>query len=528
MKPPVPRLQLQGLTKAYPTLVANDQISLTVEAGEIHAILGENGAGKSTLMKMIYGVTQPTAGQIFWEGTPVSIGSPAIARSLGIGMVFQHFSLFESLTVAENTSLSLGPGHTPSSAANALLQAAARYGLEVQPEKFIHDLSVGERQRVEILRCLLQDPKLLILDEPTSVLPPQAIEGLFAMLRRLASEGCSILYISHKLQEIQVLCDRATILRAGKVVAECRPQEETAASLAALMIGRDTEPLPKRPPAVSTGTVFAAEGLRLISPDPYGTHLDNISFTVPQGKILGIAGVSGNGQRELLWALSGETRCPRPEMLQLNHEPIGHQGPAARRQRGVCVIPEDRLGTGAIPAMTLEENGLLTAVYTQPMVRHGLVDQKATNAFAQECIAQFDVRCSGAQALAGSLSGGNLQKFIVGRELLQTPQLLVCSQPTWGVDVGAAALLRRAIQSLAQQGSAVILISEDLDEILELSDEVAVLFEGKVSAPMPASEASPERVGLLMAGVWQEQPNAGAGTAPLPHSTGKSAQAASP
>jgi simple sugar transport system ATP-binding protein len=443
-------------------------------------------------------------------------------------MVFQHFSLFESLTVAENTSLSLGAGHTPRHAAEALLQAAARYGLEVAPEKYIHDLSVGERQRVEILRCLLQDPKLLILDEPTSVLPPQAIEGLFAMLRRLASEGCSILYISHKLQEIQVLCDRATILRAGKVVAECRPQDETAASLAALMIGRNTEPLPRRAPAVSTKTVFAAEGLTLMSPDPYGTHLDNISFAVPQGKILGIAGVSGNGQRELLWALSGETRCPRPEMLQLCQEPIGHSGPAARRRLGMSVVPEDRLGTGAIPSMSLEENGLLTGVYTQPMVRHGLVDQKATHAFAKACITQFDVRCSGAEALAGALSGGNLQKFIVGRELLQTPQVFVCSQPTWGVDVGAAALLRRAIQSLAQQGSAVVLISEDLDEILEVSDEVAVLFEGRLSPPMPASEASPERVGLLMAGVWQAQANGQRNTGPALPTNVKTSQMESP
>lgn len=528
MNPSPPRLQLQGLTKAYPTLVANDQVSLTVKAGEIHAVLGENGAGKSTLMKMIYGVTQPTAGQIVWEGTAVAIKSPAMARSLGIGMVFQHFSLFESLTVAENTSLSLGSSHTPSSAAQALLQAAARFGLEVHPEKFIHDLSVGERQRVEILRCLLQDPKLLILDEPTSVLPPQAIEGLFAMLRRLASDGCSILYISHKLQEIQQLCDRATILRAGKVVAECRPREETAASLAALMIGRDTEPLSKRPAAASTKKIFAAQRLTIPSPDPYGTHLDDISFAVPQGKILGIAGVSGNGQRELLWALSGETRCPHPKMLSLNGQPIGNQGPAIRRHLGICVVPEDRLGTGAIPSMSLEENGLLTAVYTQPVVHHGLVDQKATHAFAQACIAQFDVRCSGPQALASSLSGGNLQKFIVGRELLQTPQLLVCSQPTWGVDVGAAALLRQAIQSLAQQGSAVILISEDLDEILEVSDEVAVLFEGKLSPPMPASEASPERVGLLMAGVWQQQTDAGASTTSVSHRAGDSTRVASP
>lgn len=496
------RLVLQGLTKAYPTIVANDQINLRVTAGEIHAILGENGAGKSTLMKMIYGVSQPTSGQIFWEGNLVALRSPAMARALGIGMVFQHFSLFESLTVAENTSLSLGEGHTPASAAKALRSAADRYGLEVQPEKFIHDLSVGERQRVEILRCLLQDPKLLILDEPTSVLPPQAIEGLFAMLRRLAADGCSILYISHKLQEIQTLCDRATILRGGRVVAECDPQKETAASLAALMIGRDTEAISRPATPAIDETVFAAQGLSLTSPDPYGTHLDNIRFALRAGEVLGIAGVSGNGQRELLWALSGETRCSQAQVLLLDGHDISRTAPGARRRLGLCVVPEDRLGTGAVPEMTLEENALLTAVYTQNMVRHGLIDFDAISAFAQRCISAYDVRCSGPSAVANALSGGNLQKFIVGRELLQSPRVLVCSQPTWGVDVGAAALLRQAIRNLASAGAGVIVISEDLDEIFELSDNVAVLFEGRLSSPMPVAEVSPERIGLLMAGLW--------------------------
>lgn len=504
MTTPKTRLRLKGLTKAYPTIVANDDVSLSVEPGEIHAVLGENGAGKSTLMKMIYGVTQPTAGQIFWEGQQVSIRSPAMARGLGIGMVFQHFSLFESLTVAENTCLSLSNGQTPAQAAEALLKAAERYSLEVHPDKFIHDLSVGERQRVEILRCLLQDPRLLILDEPTSVLPPQAVEGLFTMLRRLSSEGCSILYISHKLQEIQTLCHRATILRGGRVVAECVPQNETAASLAALMIGRETEAI-SRPSQSGAGSfIFTTDHLSLTSPDPYGTHLQEITIRLKAGSILGIAGVSGNGQRELLWALSGETRAKRAEAIAVNGQGIGQLGPAARRRLGLCVVPEDRLGTGAVPDMTLEENGLLTGVYTQNMVRHGLIDHEKTLGFAQQCIDGFDVRCSGPKANANALSGGNLQKFIVGRELLQTPRVLVCSQPTWGVDVGAAALLRQSIRNLADQGAGVILISEDLDEIFELSDDIAVLFEGRLSDPLPITEVSPERIGLLMAGLWSK------------------------
>lgn len=502
------RLILKGLTKAYPTIVANDRISLSVDAGEIHAVLGENGAGKSTLMKMIYGVTQPTSGQIVWEGEPIAIRSPAMARSLGIGMVFQHFSLFESLTVAENTSLSLGKGQTPTAAAEALLRAADRYGLEVHPEKFIHDLSVGERQRVEILRCLLQNPRLLILDEPTSVLPPQAVEGLFAMLRRLATEGCSILYISHKLQEIQALCHRATILRGGRIVAECIPQNETAASLAALMIGRETEAISRQENTAARNQIFATHQLNLTSPDPYGTHLRDIAIDLKAGEILGVAGVSGNGQRELLWALSGETRCERPDAIRINGSAIGRLSPAARRRLGIAVVPEDRLGTGAVPDMTLEENGLLTAVYTQGLVRHGLIDHEKTTEFAQRCITGFDVRCSGPKASANSLSGGNLQKFIVGRELLQAPLVLVCSQPTWGVDVGAAALLRQSIRNLAQKGAGVILISEDLDEIFELSDQIAVLFEGRLSSPLPLTQVSPEKIGLLMAGLWSQDAEA--------------------
>jgi general nucleoside transport system ATP-binding protein len=505
------RLTLKGLTKAYPTIVANDDIHLSVEAGEIHAVLGENGAGKSTLMKMIYGVTQPTAGEIFWKGQRVSILSPAMARRLGIGMVFQHFSLFESLTVAENASLSLGNGESPAQAAEALRKAADRYNLEVHPEKFIHDLSVGERQRVEILRCLLQDPQLLILDEPTSVLPPQAVEGLFAMLRRLASEGCSILYISHKLQEIQALCHRATILRGGRVVAECVPQNETAASLAALMIGRQTEAVSRPSESKASSLIFTADQLSLPSPDPYGTHLQDITIRLRAGSILGIAGVSGNGQRELLWALAGETPVKQAQAIRIDHHAMGRLGPAARRRLGLCVVPEDRLGTGAVPEMTLEENGLLTGVYTQNMVRHGLIDHDTTSRFAQQCIEGFDVRCSGPKANANALSGGNLQKFIVGRELLQRPRVLVCSQPTWGVDVGAAALLRQAIRDLADQGAGVILISEDLDEIFELSDEVSVLFEGRLSEPLPIGEVSPEGIGLLMAGVWSKGRDMAAG-----------------
>jgi simple sugar transport system ATP-binding protein len=494
------RLELLHITKRYPGVVANDDISLSVAPGEIHAILGENGAGKSTLMKIIYGAVKADDGEMMWNGRQVAIANPAQARQLGIGMVFQHFSLFETLSVVENIALVLDESFDLPALAARVKEVSERYGLPLDPYRSVHSLSVGERQRVEIVRCLLQDPKLLILDEPTSVLTPQAVQKLFETLRRLASEGVSILYISHKLHEIKSLCDSATIMRGGKVTGTAIPRDETPASLARLMIGRE---LPVCAAPLYTGKqkpVLEVDRLSLVSDDPFGTTLENISLTVNAGEILGIAGISGNGQAELLAALSGEM-TGRRDAIRLEGLAICHLDAGQRRARGLVFVPEERLGRGAVPALSLARNALLTA-HRQGMKQWGLVSYRKAKEFAEQCIARFDVRCGGPGSAARSLSGGNLQKFIVGREIMLSPKLMIVAQPTWGVDVGAAAFLRQTLLDLSRTGVAILVISEELEELFEISDRIAVLAAGKLSAAQPKAATNAESVGLQMSGLF--------------------------
>jgi simple sugar transport system ATP-binding protein len=496
-----PRLRLAGIRKAYPAVVANDGIDLEVLPGEIHAVLGENGAGKSTLMKIIYGVVKPDQGAIYWNGERVEIASPAHARRLGIGMVFQHFSLFETLTVAENIALAVEDSRDLAVLARRIEDVSQHYGLPLDARRLVHSLSVGERQRVEIVRCLLQQPTLLIMDEPTSVLTPQAVERLFETLRLLASEGCSILYISHKLDEIQRLCHRATVLRAGKVTGDCDPRRETPSSMARMMIGRDL-PMSEHPAAPAGGEErLVIAGLSHESEDPFGTDLQDIHLAVHGGEIVGIAGVSGNGQKELLAALSGETRIGEPFPIRIMGLQAGRLSPGRRRRLGLCFVPEERLGRGAVPGLSLEENALLTA-HRRGMVRSGLVIRRAVREFAVECIRRFDVRTGGPESAARSLSGGNLQKYIVGREIMQEPKVLVVSQPTWGVDVGAAAFIRQSIIELRNQGTAVLVVSEELDELFEICDRIAVIAQGRLSPAVPTRETSVEEIGRWMSGLW--------------------------
>jgi len=491
------RLELAGITKRYGDVVANDAIDLAVHAGEIHALLGENGAGKSTLSKIIYGVVRPDAGTLRWEGRAVEIASPGDARRLGIGMVFQHFSLFESLRVVDNIALGEdGP------ASGAALSASIRgishaYGLPLDPSRYVHTMSVGERQRVEIVRCLLQSPKLLVMDEPTSVLTPQAVERLFATLRSLAAEGTAILYISHKLAEIRALCDRATILRDGRVTGECDPRAEDQASLARMMIGSDL-PHPRHRAAIPGATMLAARALDLPAGDPFGTPLAGVDLDVRAGEIVGIAGISGNGQRELLAALSGE-RTTRADAVAIDGVGVGHLGIAARRRHGLAYVPEERQGRGAVPELSLADNTLLSAS-PQGLVRHGIVDRRATRARARDAIAAFRVKAAGPDALAETLSGGNLQKFILAREMQQSPKVLIAAQPTWGVDIGASAEIRQALVDLRDAGAAVLVVSEDLDELFEIADRIAVIARGRLSPAMPVTGTDPEAIGLAMAG----------------------------
>jgi len=496
-----PRLQLLGISKIYPSVVANADVDLTVMPGEIHAVLGENGAGKSTLMKMIYGVTRPDAGEIMWEGRQVHIGSPSAARRLGIGMVFQHFALFETLTVAENIALALDEKTTPAALAPRIRAVSEQYGLPLDPERRVHSMSVGERQRVEIVRCLLQSPRLLIMDEPTSVLTPDAVQKLFVSLRKLAAEGVSILYISHKLDEIQALCDKATVLRAGRVSGTAVPREETAHSLAELMIGGDL-PTCSLVPRVPGAACLSIAGLDLKSGDPFGTHLQDIRLELRAGEITGLAGISGSGQQELLKALSGELPAPRADSIRILGRDAGRLDAAARRRLGLGFVPEERLGRGAVPALSLADNALLTGYLSGEtgMLRNGLVRRGAVRAFADAVIERFKVKCGGAASAATSLSGGNLQKFIVGREIRLAPKVMVLAQPTWGVDIGAAMLIRQAIIDLRDQGVAVLVVSEELDELFMMCDRIAVLAKGRLSRAVPVAETSINQIGVWMSG----------------------------
>ena len=493
------RLELRGISKQYPAVRANDGVSLRVKPGEIHAVLGENGAGKSTMMKIIYGAVRPDEGEMLWNGQSVAIKSPAEARALGISMVYQHFSLFDTLTAAENVWLGLDKGLPLAQVIERIREVSAGYGLEVDPLRPVHTLSVGERQRVEIVRALLTRPQLLILDEPTSVLTPQAVEKLFVTLRQLASEGCAILYISHKLDEIRALCHHCTVLRGGKVTGEVDPTQESNASLSRLMIGAEPPELQHR--AANPGAVaLQVKQLSLPKLDQFGTTLVDVGLLVRAGEIVGVAGVSGNGQQELMAALSGEDTRAAPGSIALFGADIAQASPRRRRALGLHFVPEERLGRGAVPTMSLAHNTLLTR--TEAVAASGWLRTGAVQRLAEDLIRRFNVKAGGPGAAAKSLSGGNLQKFIVGREIDAKPKLLIVSQPTWGVDVGAAAQIRGELLALRDAGCAVLVVSEELDELFEISDRLVVIAQGRVSPSIPVAEATVEQIGEWMSGLW--------------------------
>ena len=495
-------LELVGITKAYPGVLANDSISFRIMPGEIHALLGENGAGKSTLVKIIYGVLRADSGTLSWNGRPTTIAGPAAARGLGIGMVFQHFSLFEAMTVLENIALAMNDERDMAAFRERVRDVSEGYGLPLDPDRHVHVLSVGERQRIEIVRCLLQNPKLLILDEPTSVLTPQEVDRLFATLRQLSDEGCAILYISHKLDEVKALCESATILRGGKVVATCDPRQETAHSMAELMIGQKLAATNRSARDVSRDDRVLVSGLSVPSDDQFGVDLRDVSFKVRRGEIVGVAGVAGNGQTELMAALCGEVIAgDQPDAIRYDGLSAGALDPAERRALGATFVPEERNGHASVKDMSLAENAFLTASRRMKLISRGLMCAADIRSFADTVISTFDVRTSGVSAEAGSLSGGNLQKFIVGREILQEPGILVISQPTWGVDAGAAATIRQALLDLARRGCAVLVISQDLDEIFEICDRIVVISEGRVSEARDIDAVTVEEVGLLMGGL---------------------------
>ena len=498
-------IELRGMTKAFPGVLANDSVDLKLKPGEIHALLGENGAGKSTLVKMIYGILKPDAGTIWFNGRRVEIDSPAHARDLGIAMVFQHFSLFDSLSVVENISLGMNKAVDLTRLAGEITEVSQRYGLPLDPYRHVYTLSIGERQRIEIVRCLLQEPQLLVMDEPTSVLTPQEVKKLFQTLNRLAKEGLAILYISHKLDEIKELCHQATILRLGKRIGTVDVDDQSTTSLAIMMMGDALEKSDRRQTTTVGAIRLQVQNLNMPAADGTGISLSNINLEVHAGEIVGIAGVAGNGQDELLRTLNGEMRSLDNASILIDNRPAGHLGPNPRRRAGLASVPEKRLGHGAIPDMNLIENAFMTGFYRMRLLAKGIIDHSKTRSFAQKVLTDFSVKAPDVRVPAESLSGGNLQKFIIGRELSQHPEILIVSQPTWGVDAGASQTIRRSLRQLADQGAAVLVISQDLDELMEMSDRIGAICGGRLSHFYPTLEMTVEKVGLLMAGVSLEQ-----------------------
>ncbi|WBU57279.1 ABC transporter ATP-binding protein [Paracoccus sediminicola] len=488
----------EGLSKTYPGVKANDNITFAVREGDIHALLGENGAGKSTLVKTIYGLVRADEGRMWLAGTPFAPADPNAARAAGVGMVFQHFSLFDAMSVAENIALGLDAPPKRRELAERIASLSQDYGLPLNPHRRVADLSAGERQRVEIIRALLGHPRLLIMDEPTSVLTPQEAEILFATLRKLADGGTSILYISHKLDEIRSHCDRATILRGGRVVDSCNPRDHSARELAAMMVGgemREIDRSGRNPGAL----LLRVSDLSLAPLSIDGASLKSVSLELHEGEVLAVGGVAGNGQEELLSALSGEIRTPAGT-VSLKGDDMSALGPVARRRAGLLAAPEDRLGHAAVPGFSLTENALLTAAPRQDLAPGGMIRRGAARGFTEAVIAEFDVRTPGPDTAASALSGGNLQKFVIGREVMQNPSVLVVNQPTWGVDAGAASSIRQALLNLAAGGAGVIVISQDLDELLELGDRFCALNEGRLSDPRPTEGLSLEEIGLMLGG----------------------------
>ena len=501
-----PLIQTTGLTKLFGDFAACRNIDLSIAAGENHALLGENGAGKSTLVKMLYGILQPSAGEIVWKGDRLVVPDPATARQTGIGMVFQHFSLFEALSVSENIALSMPENMSVEATEEAAAGYAEKYGLPLNPKALVGDLSVGERQRVEIVRCLLQEPELLVLDEPTSVLTPQEADMLFETIAQLKAEGRSVLYISHRLDEVRSHCDNATVLRHGEVVGACNPKRETVASLARMMVGEGVDKV-SRPKAAKTGeVVLAVNDLSTPARSPFEVPLESINLTVKAGEVVSIAGIAGNGQSELFEVLCGERLAENPGTVEIRGAKVGRAGINERRAMGSAFVPEERNGHGAVGVLTLSQNVFLSR-HTSDAVAFkrggplGLIWWEMIRDAAKRISETMDVRKASEDPPAGSLSGGNLQKFIVGRELDRQPTLMVVNQPSWGVDAGAATRIRQELVNLSRSGSAVLVLSQDLDEILEISDMVAVMFDGTMSDTLTAKQATREKIGLLMSGV---------------------------
>jgi len=503
----IDHLEMKGITKRFPGVLANDHVDFDVRTGEVHALLGENGAGKSTLMKVLYGLYAANEGEVWLNDKKVEIQSPIDAIELGIGMIHQHFMLVESLTVVENVALGLpssrGPLTDLDRVTRRIQELASIYGLEVDPQSYIWQLSVGQKQRVEIIKALYRGAALLILDEPTAVLTPQEVDEFFVTLRQMVQDGHAIIFISHKLHEVLAICNRVTVLRDGRRVDSCSIEGCTKESLARMMVGRAVSMKPDRAAVERRGVRLSMRDLHASS-DRGTPALRGVDLDIYSGEIVGLAGVSGNGQRELAEVVTGLRPLTQGQVLLEGSDVAGHS-PKTLIKKMLAYIPEERMKDGMIKDFSVAENIVLREHDQQPYSSRGLLHLRTIATHADELVEKFQVKTPSRETLVKSLSGGNIQKVILARELSRQPRVIIAAQPTRGLDIGATEYVHAQLLEQRQQGTAILLISEDLDEIMGLSDRIAVIYEGKIMGIVDADEATPERLGLMMAGVGETE-----------------------
>ena len=490
-------LKISNVTKIYPGCVANDNVSLEFNSGKIYALLGENGAGKSTLVKILSGVIIPDEGKIYLNENNLKLNSPLDAKKNDIGMVFQHFNLFETLSVFEN--LIIDSDEQRESVREKIDTIMKKYNFSIDLDIPVLNLSAGQKQKVEIIRCLIRSPKVLIMDEPTSVLTEQETSELFLSLKKFSEEGILIIYITHKLKEVMQLCDEVAVMRRGKLVSVSEIKNENIESLANKMVGQNLKTIKKKKAKTSSDQLIKITNLNFTSEDPFETNLMDINFSVNRGECLGIAGISGNGQSELFQVLSGEIISEK-NSIEFNNNYIGDLNPQERREYLMAFSPEDRLEQAAIPQMKIFENVALNNFKSSNFFNNGLINENKIKEHSKKIISDFNVNTDNIELKSQFLSGGNLQKLIIGRELITSPDLLICFNPTWGLDVGAINYIHETLIKINEQNKSIILISTDTDELLKLSDKISVIHKGKLSKIMNAEEVTSEKLGILMGG----------------------------